>query len=85
MNIGSLNSISATYPGFQSLPKGVKQMLLVTESVFFEEARPLPNAQETRSQPTGKMGHPGDLEAAHAARAILSSPAGTLVSSFKSP
>lgn len=37
---GSLNSIAATYPGFQALPKGVKQLLLVSESVFFEEARP---------------------------------------------
>ena len=40
MNPGSLNSIAATYPGFQALPKGVKQLLLVSESVFFEEARP---------------------------------------------
>ena len=40
MNPGSLNSIAATYPGFQALPKGVKQLLLVSESVFFEDARP---------------------------------------------
>jgi hypothetical protein len=34
-----MNSITATYPGFQALPKGIKQMLLISESVFFEEAR----------------------------------------------
>ena len=39
MNFNSLISIAATYPGFQSLPRGVKQMLLVSESHFFEEAR----------------------------------------------
>jgi hypothetical protein len=35
----TLHSITATYPGFQALPKGIKQMLLVSESVFFDEAR----------------------------------------------
>lgn len=40
MNPSSLNSIAATYPGFQALPKGVKKLLLVSESVFFEDARP---------------------------------------------
>lgn len=40
MNPYSLNSIAATYHGFQALPKSVKQMLLVSESVFFDEARP---------------------------------------------
>lgn len=39
LNFIAVNSITATYPGFQSLPKGVKQMLLVSESQFFEEAR----------------------------------------------
>lgn len=36
----SLRSITATYPGFHALPKGIKQMLLVSESAFFDEARP---------------------------------------------
>ena len=40
MNPYALNSIAATYPGFQALPKSIKQMLLVTESVYFEDARP---------------------------------------------
>jgi hypothetical protein len=34
-----MNSITATYPGFQALPKGIRQMLLISESLFFEEAR----------------------------------------------
>jgi hypothetical protein len=34
-----MNSITATYPGFQALPKGIKQMLLISESHFFDEAR----------------------------------------------
>ena len=35
-----MKSIVTTYPGFQSLPKSIKQMLVVSESVFFDEARP---------------------------------------------
>jgi hypothetical protein len=30
-----LRSIAYNYPGFQSLPKGIKKMLVVTESFFF--------------------------------------------------
>jgi hypothetical protein len=41
----SLNSITSTYPGFQSLPKGVKQLLLVSESLFFEDAKTAPKAE----------------------------------------
>jgi hypothetical protein len=46
----TLHSITATYPGFQSLPKGVKQMLLVSESVFFDEARTAMKANGTGQQ-----------------------------------
>jgi hypothetical protein len=42
MNPQSLSSIATTYSGFQALPRGIKQMLLVTESLFFEDARPRP-------------------------------------------
>jgi len=35
----NMNSIMTTYPGFQSLPKGVKQMLLVSEVHFSKAAR----------------------------------------------
>jgi hypothetical protein len=57
----TLHSITATYPGFQALPKGVKQMLLVTESVFFDEARV---AQKTnRSAPLLSQPPPAESNA----------------------
>jgi hypothetical protein len=46
-----MNSITTTYPGFQSLPKGVKQMLVVSESLFFEQARGSPNYRTGRPPP----------------------------------
>jgi hypothetical protein len=33
-----MNSITATYPGFQALPKGLKRLLVVSESMFFDQA-----------------------------------------------
>jgi hypothetical protein len=35
-----MKSVTSTYPGFHELPKGVKQLLLISESFFFSEARP---------------------------------------------
>jgi hypothetical protein len=35
-----MNATILNYPGFQTLPKGVKQMLLVSESYFFVEEPP---------------------------------------------
>jgi len=35
-----MNSIVATYPGFRALPRGLKQLLVTSESAFFIEARP---------------------------------------------
>jgi len=35
----TMKLIMTTYPGFQTLPKGVRQMLLVSESFFFDEMR----------------------------------------------
>jgi hypothetical protein len=32
-----LRSIAFDYPGFQSLPRGIKKMLLISESFFFSE------------------------------------------------
>ncbi len=34
-----MRSIMMTYPGFQSLPRGIRKMLLVSETFFFVEAR----------------------------------------------
>jgi hypothetical protein len=34
-----MRTIILTYPGFRSLPKGVKQMLVTSENLFFGNAR----------------------------------------------
>jgi len=34
-----MKMIMTSYPGFQDLPKGVRKMLLVSESFFFDEMR----------------------------------------------
>jgi len=34
-----MKTIILTYPGFQSLPKGLKQMLVASEAFFFGEVR----------------------------------------------
>ncbi|HWW01480.1 MAG TPA: hypothetical protein VNZ64_17415 [Candidatus Acidoferrum sp.] len=55
-----MKSIITVYPGFQSLPKGVKKMLVVSETFFFREAgsrlaNPTPGGARTRTtlQPRG--------------------------------
>jgi hypothetical protein len=35
-----MNTTILSYPGFQALPKGVKQMLLASETYFFENDTP---------------------------------------------
>jgi hypothetical protein len=35
-----MKSIIWTYPGFQTLPRGIKQMLVASESDFFSAAKP---------------------------------------------
>jgi len=35
----TMKLIMNTYSGFQDLPKGIKKMLLVSESFFFDEMR----------------------------------------------
>jgi len=42
----SIKSIMVTYPDFQSLPKGIKKMLVTSESVFFGDARTALNGRE---------------------------------------
>jgi hypothetical protein len=37
-----MKSIITTYPDFQSLPRGVKKMLLASENFFFGEAKAQP-------------------------------------------
>jgi hypothetical protein len=35
-----MKSIVTTYPDFQALPKGVKQLLVTTETLYFQDAKP---------------------------------------------
>jgi len=37
-----MKSILVTYPNFQGLPKGLKQMLLASESFFFDQSKTAP-------------------------------------------
>ena len=55
-----MNSITATYPGFQSLPKGIKRMLVVSENLFFEQAKGLP--QDSGSQPMRTAGVVNEID-----------------------
>ena len=41
-----INTTILNYPGFQTLPKGVRQMLLVSEAYFFNEPAPDYRQQE---------------------------------------
>jgi hypothetical protein len=41
-----MNESILNYPGFQALPKGVKQMLLASETHFFDQ--PAPHRQEQK-------------------------------------
>ena len=34
-----MKSILVTYPNFRELPKGIKQMLLASESLFFDDVK----------------------------------------------
>ena len=47
------------------LPKGVKQMLLITESGFFEEARPPAPRQTTGARPVSQAAVLPDARVVH--------------------
>ncbi len=34
---GKMRTIILTYPGYQSLPRGIKQMLVASENFYFDE------------------------------------------------
>jgi hypothetical protein len=68
-----MRTIILTYPEFQSLPRGIKQMLLATESFYFGETevhaaradRPSPKADHPASFPLPTPPtQPGELRAA---------------------
>ncbi|MGH7941570.1 MAG: hypothetical protein ACREE6_14400 [Limisphaerales bacterium] len=44
-----LKSIVCTYPDFRMLPKGLKQMLVASESLFFNEVSAAPAAAMGRN------------------------------------
>lgn len=56
-----MKSIVCTYPDFRELPKAIKQMLVVSETLFFEDAfSPAENAgnhsrQETANRRNGYL------------------------------
>lgn len=37
-----MRTIVLTYPGYQSLPKGIKQMLVASENFYFDEIKSAP-------------------------------------------
>ncbi len=39
VNEERMRTIILTYPGYQSLPRGIKQMLVATEEFYFDESR----------------------------------------------
>ncbi|MGO8764552.1 MAG: hypothetical protein ACLQSR_05365 [Limisphaerales bacterium] len=43
-----MKSIVTEYPDFQMLPKGIKQLLVASESLFFEDATPVYDAMASR-------------------------------------
>jgi hypothetical protein len=46
-----MKSIMITYPNFRALPKGVKQMLLVSESFFFDQTPAVSTRPKEITQP----------------------------------
>jgi hypothetical protein len=50
-----MNTTILNYPGFQTLPKGVRQMLLVSEAYFFNE----PASQHQEQKVTARRANRG--------------------------
>ena len=47
-----------TYPGFQSLPQGVKKLLVTSETFFFTEAQPQAQPPPPVANPTPQWSAP---------------------------
>lgn len=52
-----MKSIMATYPDFQALPKGVKQMLLASETFFFDQTKLHPDDNRHDEQTLAILAH----------------------------
>jgi hypothetical protein len=50
-----INTTILNYPGFQTLPKGVRQMLLVSEAYFFNEPAPDYRQQEVAARRVNRI------------------------------
>jgi hypothetical protein len=59
-----MKSIVLTYPCFHSLPKGLRRMLITSESYFFVEHKSTSGAACVQKQPMESTGSAGLLEAA---------------------
>lgn len=57
-----MKSIMVTYPDFQSLPKGLKQMLLASETFFFDETKLHPNESRNDVQTLAILDHIARLQ-----------------------
>jgi hypothetical protein len=53
-----IKSIVCTYPDFRELPKGLKQMLLASENLFFSEAQTAPLKTSVRQVGTNYLWSP---------------------------
>ncbi len=69
----TMKLIMTTYPGFHDLPKGVRKMLLVSESFFFDETR------RQTDQAAGAGTVPMPLTALASAAATVSRPGAPVV------
>jgi hypothetical protein len=49
-----MNTTILNYPGFQTLPKGLRQMLLVSEAYFFNEPAPDHRQREVAAGKAGR-------------------------------
>ena len=58
-----MKTIMATYPGFQTLPKGIKQLLMASESCFFDDFHSQTADLKTRAkQPSWTVKRLADFE-----------------------
>jgi hypothetical protein len=53
-----MRTIILTYPGFQSLPRGIKQMLVTSEEIFFGNARAITSNKKNAGQNDAKFAQP---------------------------
>lgn len=60
-----MKSIIVTYPDFQALPKGVKQMLLASETFFFEQTKLPPNDSRNDEQTLAILSHIARRQGTH--------------------